>query len=120
MTSPPSTHVTRTKFAGLIGESEIRLGRGGRTVQYFITICHASFTSVDILTQFLIDMENQHQVNDILIESGTINRTFPDCTFEGFTPSSSQLQDVAGTLITSVTGTWFVQGTLQWYQLSYF
>ena len=112
---PPELHVQRTKYFGLLGVSEIVGYRGGRPIEYRITVRDPAIRSAAAMVLFLQDLDNQVGVNDVLTESGTISRVFRDCTFEGFTIETGPLPDVAGTLGTA--GGWFVVGTLRWYQL---
>ena len=116
-TDPPRLQVTRTKYFGLVGEEEIVGKRGGRTVDYDILLHSPGFTSAQSLTAFLEYLDTLVGVNDVLVETGTVQRVFVDCTFEGFVPKGGMLPDSAGTLETTA-GTWFIPGVLRWHQLT--
>jgi hypothetical protein len=120
----PSFQTRRTGFSGVIGESEIRQGRKGRRITCRIKI-HNSFSTSDQLYAYIrgIDVRvGEHgmlaitRVNNV---GAPVN--YPNCTFEGFTKDatadSGPLPDYVG-LLDNTKPSWWMDGTLQWYQLN--
>ena len=119
ITEPPDYHGRITHYSGVIGESQLLLGRGGRNLRVEIVLHSPSFTSADVLAANLdiIDQYSQTLVG-VLQETGTVTRTFPNCTFRGFQIDENGMKpDIAGTL--SGTGTWWCRGVLSFRQMGY-
>lgn len=120
----PMNHSIRTKFAGVNGESEIRLGRGGRLITCRIML-HGGYSAFGELNSVLSELD--HHVNefgDLVFSRGAyggLDRTYQACTFQGFEkdadPDSGPLPDLTG-LLDGTPGSFWVRGTLTWYQLA--
>jgi len=110
----PMLQTKRTKFAGINGESEIVLGTGGRALECKIWINSPSFGSSQSLAQFLAQLDGLVGSHGPLVETGSVQQTFNDVTYEGFVPSGPYLPVVGGVGMNA--GTWFVEGTLHFYQ----
>lgn len=120
----PAHQTVRTPFAGVQGESEIRLGRKGRAIAINI-ILHNGYSQPAALINQLRALEQKvgnHGILQIVPGPwGGVPQTFKNCTFEGFTkdpsPDGGPLPDSVGTLDGSKPS-WWIRGTLMWYQLS--
>ena len=115
---PPAGQTFRTKFAGVIGSSEIRGGGGGRGLFTEIWIHGASTGGFATMAQLLaylksLDELATQQAHGTLQITGITARDFPHCTFEGFTPDP--LGPLPGT--GSEIGFW-CKGILRWFQLT--
>ena len=120
----PEGQTVRTKFAGVRGESEIRLEQGGRQITIRIWLHNRYASSAPLLAAIrqLDDMVLQH--GDLRITNGPfggVPAVYPNCTFEGFAKDpgteAGPLPDNAGTL-DGATPSWWCIGTLTWRQLS--
>lgn len=102
--------VKRTKFFGVIGESEILGGIGSRkiTAPYWF---YNSFSTGANLADALYDLDSYIGLNGTLTESGTISRSWEKVTFDGFTRDSSR-----GMIFSAQLG-WLIIGTLNFTQL---
>lgn len=122
--SAPLNHSIRTKFASVNGESEIRLGRGGRLITCRIII-HGGYQSYNALDQKLSELDQAVNRNGDLNFTpgpfGGLQRTYQACTFQGFEKdpenTGGPLPDNIG-LLDGTKPSWWVHGTLTWYQLS--
>lgn len=120
----PELQTVRTKFAGVVGESEIRLGTGGRNITVPI-ILHNRYANSSRLMQRLEEYEgwigDHGTLGFTTDELGGIDAEFPNCTFEGFfkdaSPDAGPLPDMVG-LLDDYTPSWWVRGTLVFRQLS--
>jgi hypothetical protein len=121
--SPPTLQTVRTEFAGVIGESEIRLGRKARML-YAVIVLHNRYETSGALVNELERLDRLVGTHSQLIVSrgawGGVPRTFRNCTFEGFakdqSPDSGPLADQVGTL-DGANPSWWVRGVLAWRQL---
>ena len=100
--------VKRTKFFGVIGESEIPGGMGARSLEVPYWMYSESITtggeandSIDFINSYIGE-------NGTLTEDGTIERTFENTTFDGFVVER-------GPILTNIG--WLVTGTLKFTQL---
>lgn len=112
----PALQTVRTKFPGVLGESEIRLGRGGRTIEIDLRLASSSYTTAAAVDSQLRKYAKAVGTHGVLEITGNLKHSFPNCTFEGATQLEDILPDPAGTL----TGTANVYHTairLRWYQL---
>lgn len=119
--APPELQARILKYWGVVGSGELRGERGARPIEIHITL-HNEFDSWAVLRGFLEGLDKavgRHGTLRVIQES--VPRTFPHCTFLGFTPGESPedgpLPDVAGTLETPA-GKWWITGTLRFLQLS--
>ncbi len=120
----PALQTVRSYFAGVQGESEIRLGRKGRPITINIVL-HNGYSQPESLVAQLRNLEQKvgnHGVLQIVAgQWGGVPQTFKNCTFEGFTkdpsPDAGPLPDNAGTLDGGVPS-WWIRGVLVWHQLS--
>jgi len=118
LTLAPQLQAKRTKYSGVVGESEITQSRGGRDLSTHIWI-HNAYSSSDALVAYLENLDGLVGTHGDLVITrtarGGVPRSFPNCTFEGFFPDPERgaLPDVAGTL----DGGWWIAGTLRWHQL---
>lgn len=111
----------RTHFAGVNGVSEITGGRGARTISIPVVV-FGKFLTRDAIQEYVDNNLNREglALNGQLayVSTGTQrwNRTYDDCTFEGFSLLSPPgfLPDEAGTL----DGGWWCLGALKFTQLS--
>jgi hypothetical protein len=112
----PRIQVTRSKFFGVLGESEIHGRGGGREIEIPIYMFD-HYASAQAVMDRIAQLEAQASLglHGTLTMSGAVPRTYQDVTFEGFEedPAIGILEDVAGTL----DGGWFVKGTLYFYDL---
>lgn len=111
----PAVDVVRTKFKGVNGDSEIRGGRGGRMIEYPVAIFDTAFSSFASVQAFLDKLDSLVCTNGTLKESGTITRTWKDCTFEGFDNQGNSILPIIGV---GMTGSYWIKGVCRWYQLS--
>ena len=120
----PEIKAVRTHFAGLFGESEIRTGVSGRAIRVRIII-HGAYSTSTALFQYLSTLDKRVGVHGNLVitnhpTQGGTPRTYPNCTFEGFskaeTPDSGPLPDNLGTLDGS-NPSWWVAGIVSFRQL---
>ena len=118
----------RTHFAGLHGISEIRLGSGARMIEIPVLL-HAQrnaegevtvpgWSTRDALNSYIrVELNvNQHGKNGTLeyeSDEPDWNIDEADCTFEGFTRTSNDIHDDAGT----AGGGWVCFGILRYTQL---
>lgn len=114
MADKPMLQTKRTKFAGILGESEIRLGAGGRQLSCRVWLNSPAYGSAAAVANAMGVLDAAVGTNGDLVETGAISQTWPDCTFEGFVPSSSILPAVGSGM---PQGSYFVEGELFWYQL---
>ncbi len=121
---PPALQTVRTHFAGVIGESEIRLGAKSRPI-YIPILLHDKyptsallFAALDLMDSLVGD-HGELRIN--ALPYGGVPRVFPNCTFEGFakgqSPDTGPLADNVG-LLDGTKPSWWVQGVLQFHQLS--
>lgn len=111
----PEPVAQRTHFAGVAGDSEITLGSGCRPLEVVVWIYDASYPFTEQqLTATLKFLDNQVLKHGTLSVSGGHERTFRNCTFEGFEPHErGPLPDVAGGL----GGGWWIEGVCRFTQL---
>lgn len=113
---PPGTQLYRRHFSGIVGESELRGGLGGRTIEVQIVLA-GDFDDRESLRAAYEDQLNRDlvQTNDTLTYSATdFDASYPECTFLGFFPDGrGPLLDEGGTL----DGGWFCRGVLVFRQL---
>ena len=120
----PELQTVRTKFAGVIGESEIRLGTGGRNITVPIVL-HDGYTSSWQLQERIREYEGwvgDHGTLEVFSdEVSGVDAEYPNCTFEGFfkdpSPDAGPLPDYVG-LLDGYTPSWWVRGVLVFRQLS--
>lgn len=121
--SPPPQPMafSRTAFAGVDGESSIRMGLRGRTIDVPILL-RGGFDDRAAIEQFIdeelfgITGENSQLV--YTPPNNGSERTFDDCEFEGFFQSGSPKPDPSGTLAGTGEGEgWHVLGILRFTQL---
>lgn len=98
-----------THFANAKGESEIRMGHAGRTLQFHVLI-HDGFDQ-NALTTFLSKLTDRVNESMTLTIDGW--NEFPNCTFKQFIQLRGQLEDIAETLD---GGGWWVEGVLEFRQ----
>ncbi|HEV3023241.1 MAG TPA: hypothetical protein VGX76_12275 [Pirellulales bacterium] len=111
-------HAQRTHFAGLWGDSEITLGSGSREITCKIWLNDPSFGSSQALVNFMQFLDDLVETNGIIQETGTVQDLLPDCTFEGFQENPEGMHPAQGQGMNA--GTWWIEGTLRWRQLSGF
>ena len=107
----------RRYYYGLIGQTEIRGGRGGRPIAIDMWI----FNSFDNY-QAVIDYIDTNIYYNIGARTGTLvllgdtlnNYNFPECTLDSFEYTITPFEDIAGTVD---DGKWFAGGTLTFWQL---
>lgn len=100
--------LARTVFFGVIGESEIVGGVGGRDIECEVWI-HNSWNNSAAVVNAITTLENATNSNGLLVESGPVYREFPNCTFLGCRVDRGPLP--------SNTVGWFAIATLRWRQL---
>jgi len=110
----PVLQTKRTKFAGIAGESELVLGSGGRSITCKIWLNAPAFGSSQALANFLSQLDDLVGGHGDLVETGAVNQTISDVTFEGFVNDGPMLPAIGAGLS---QGSWFVPGTLHFYQL---
>lgn len=113
---PPRGHVIRRKFWGLHGESETRGGRGGRNIVIPFWM-HDGYDSREAAIAGLEDLDELVNTHGDLVVTGEDGaaRTFPDCTFEGFTISEGP---IPGLITADGDGGYVTMGMLNFYQIS--
>lgn len=112
----PMLQTVRTKFPGVLGESEIRLGRGGRMLEIDLRLASSGYTSsaaVDTQLKKYAKAVGTHGTVEI---TGNLKHSFPNCTFQGATQLEDILPDPPGTL-TGTANTYHTLIRLSWYQL---
>lgn len=114
-TGLPKLQTQRTKFAGITGESEIVMGAGGRALKCQVWVSDASLTTAAAVAAYVESINQNVGVNSALIVTGANPDTFADCTFEGFEPADA-IKPALGAGLPA--GTYWVAGTLHWYQLT--
>lgn len=110
----PASRAIRTEFPGVHGVSEIRLGRGGRGIEYPVWIFGSQFNSAADVVKFLERLEDLVNTHGKLTETGTIARTFDNCTFDGFESGGAPILPVLGS---GMTGTHWTRGVCRWFQM---
>jgi len=120
----PTLQRVTAEYAGVLGESELRLGRKARTIQIQIKLHdkHATSDALFIILKSLDKMVGDHGVLAIAAGAyGGLIRNYKNCTFEGFSKSPSDdagpLPDITG-LLDGAVPSWWVDGTLSFRQLS--
>jgi hypothetical protein len=113
----PMSSVVRTHYPGVNGETEIRLGKGGRAIRYPVWLYGAQFTTANALTAYLARLDERVQSHGDLRETGNITRTFRNVTFEGCVPLTQPIRDDARTMVPGAT-TYHCQAVLTFYQLT--
>jgi len=117
----PENHVRRVKYWDLSGEAEVRGLRGGRNISVEILL-HDSYSQNQLIAE-LNTIDSKVGTNGALVETGNVQRTFQNCTFDGYEPipfggqsDSSMLQDVAMTLRDDNGNQETVGGAGGWFQ----
>jgi len=120
----PTLQRVSAEYAGVLGESELRLGRKARTIQIQIKLHdkHATSDALFTVLKSLDKMVGQHGVLAIGAGAyGGLLRTYKNCTFEGFNKDPQDdggpLPDITG-LLDGAVPSWWVDGTLLFRQLS--
>ena len=119
---PPEFQSAKFKFFGLDGVSEIFGGRGMRKIDTEIWI-HNKFTSFPQLVAYLELLDRRvGEHGELKVTPGAeggVPRSYPHCTFLGFSPDRSlgPLPDIPGQLDGLGTTTFWQAGTLTWNQL---
>jgi hypothetical protein len=110
----PELQVTRTKFQGIQGTSEINGRSGLRYLQTNIWIYRTdvNYTAAS-LREYLRNIDNVIGLHGELTDlDSTYKRSFNHITFEGFFPHRrGPIEDTAGSL------GWWVEGVLKFVQL---
>jgi hypothetical protein len=115
--------VARTNFWGVNGVSEIvSPGVGPETIECDAWITDASFApssgSLSALIEYLQLLDNLRGSHGTLAQEGTVARSFPNCTFEGFQPSTVEGQQRPEPVQLINAAQWWCQpGILTWTQL---
>lgn len=99
-----------THFANAKGESEIRMGHGGRTLQFHVVI-HNNYDQAGITRAINSVIGRINQSMSLKIDGWD---EFPNCTLKAWIPIAGPLEDLAGTL----DGGWWAEGVLGFRQLS--
>ena len=111
---PPLSRAIRTDFNGVNGASEIRLGRGGRGIEYPVWIFGSQFSSFNSVIEFLRGLDLSVNTHGTLSETGTVSRSFEFCTFDGFDNQGFPILPVVGS---GMTGTHWTRGIVRFFQL---
>lgn len=117
----PAQRSVLSTFAGVNGEIELILGRGGRGVSIPIVIHGTNLTTPAAVVALLDKYDQGVGYHGDLQVSGAIPRTFKNCTFQGFRIQGSILKDVGGTLNADGNESadyYFAVGSLQFRQIS--
>lgn len=111
----PELQVTRTKFQGVRGTSEIMGETGGREI-FTRHWLYGGTSTTALMMQLLRRLETMIGKNAALVITAPgIPATFNHCTFLGFEKEEPGiLPDLTGQL----GGNYWCPGTLRWYQLS--
>lgn len=113
----PKLQAQRTKYAGIVGESETVLGAGGRALKCEVWLTDASLTTSAAVAAYVASLNALVGANGTLVvtEEGKTIETFADCTFEGFEATGPILPAIGGGM---PPGTFWTKGVLHWYQLT--
>ncbi|MCH8870710.1 MAG: hypothetical protein IIC85_13440 [Chloroflexi bacterium] len=99
-----------THFPNAKGESEIRMGHGGRTLQFRILL-HKGYDQ-DAITRAIQSIHDR--VNEVMTLTIDGWDEFPNCTLKQFITTRGPLEDLAGTLDEG----WWAEGILIFRQLA--
>lgn len=110
--APSQLQLSRTKFWGVNGESEIVGYRGGRSIQAELWIHSSGYTTAEQVFNELQAMDAAIGTNADLVDTG-ISRIWYSCTFMGFEQQEDILPIIGGQL----TGSYFTRGMLHFYSL---
>ncbi len=120
----PALMRATAEYAGVLGESELTLGRKARGILIHIKLHdkHATYTALFNFIKTLDKMVGKHGVLRIATGIyGGLARDYKNVTFEGFskdpTDDAGPLPDNVGTL-DGAKPSWWVDGTLAFRQLS--
>lgn len=117
MPDPPRPVEVLTHYPGLNGDTEIRLGKGGRMIRYELLYFDRSFTTAQTLVAGLELFDRNVNKHGLLEEFGNVPRVFKAVTFKGAVLLRGAKRDVAGTLIRG-SNVWHVPVLLTFYQLT--
>jgi hypothetical protein len=99
--APPESHTVRTHYPGLKGTSEVRLGFGGRPIQFDFILTDPSFRKARDVQNLLAKFDEKVQEHGTLhvldADDGTVRR-FLNVTFEGCVPTYQPIRDDAKTM----------------------
>lgn len=117
--TPYEPKTLRRYHAGLQGQTEVRLGIGGRTIDIEVWIFNgfSTYTELQDWLKNNLDAKAVETNASLVLTGDTFNSyTFENCTFDGFERTAPPIPDVAGTVDTE-TGKWFIEGILHFWQL---
>ena len=99
-----------THFANAKGESEIRMGHAGRTLQFRVVL-HKKYDQGGITKAIEKIISSVNKSMSLKIDGW---EEFKSCTLKAWLPIAGPLEDLAGTL----DGGWWAEGILEFRQLS--
>jgi hypothetical protein len=117
----PESHTVRTHYSGVKGGSEVRLGHGGRVIEFDFILASPTFRTAVIVQQLLAKFDSrvqEHGTLHVLDHEGTTVRRFLNCTFEGCTPLDQPIRDDARTMILGLIPTYHAGVRLTFYQVT--
>ena len=113
----PTLQTKRTKFFGVLGESEI-IGYGGGRYLECTHWLYGGWTTPDQIKAALLAIDSAVGLHGTLTISGSVSRPYENCTFEGFTFSHLGILVCRdGGLGDGANPSFWVEGTVRWYQL---
>ncbi len=114
--TPPEAPARISHYWGLSGDTEIRSGGGSRLIHLRVVLRdnYPTYAALAERLRLLHRLVNTHGSLHIV---GTVNRSFANCTFLGFSQGQDRgdgpLPDIAGTM----GGGWWIRGVCTWRDL---
>lgn len=109
----PKLHAQRNQFPGIIGESQMILGVGGRDISIPVWLTDASFTSSQAVDSYRQALDLGVGATGVLQITG--RQPMADVTFEGFELAGDILPAIGGAPLMPA-GTYFLAGILHFHQ----
>lgn len=118
---PPALETKRSRYWGLLGETEIRSKPAGRPIALDIILRSTNGWATRAILDEQLDkldrLVGTHGELEIFDLDQPSRRIWANCTFEGFTPAEGEGNGPAPDIGGSMGGGWYIGGRCVWYDL---